>query len=346
MVARLSVIMPVYNGAAHLSEAVDSILKQTLGSFELLVMDDGSSDDTRVILKRYAEQDRRVRLHLRRHQGQIACRNELLQLARTSIVACADADDICLPDRLETQLATMERESDLWILGTAVISVDAKGARRKRWRMPTGSAAVGAELERRCCIAHPSCMMRVKHILAIGGYRAAYECAEDYDLFLRASELGKVDNLSMVGVLYRQHRASVSRRRSLRQAISTDLARATHFLRAAGHRDPTDGLAAAPALDDPMLSALIPAAQMEFHRAMEYAFDPLADPAEVEGAVGFFRHACIGNKQARAAQRAMLRLVGRRRFDLSSLIVAARAVALGPGRLRRLLLRTGNDGGL
>jgi hypothetical protein len=340
MVARLSVIMPVYNGAAHLSEALDSLLKQTLGDFELLVMDDGSSDDTPVILKRYAERDRRVRLHLRRHQGQIACRNELLQLARTNIVACADADDICLPDRFERQLATMERDGDLWILGTAVVSVDAKGARRRRWRMPTGSAAVRAELERRCCIAHPSCMMRLKHILAIGGYRPAYECAEDYDLFLRASELGKVDNLSSVGVLYRQHGDNVSHRHALRQAISTDLARATHFLRAAGHQDPTDGLATAPALDDPMLLVLIPAAQMEFHRALAYALDPLAGPDEVERAVGYFRHARIGNKQARAAQQAMLRLIGRRRFDLGSLMLAARAVALGPGRLRRLLLRT------
>jgi glycosyltransferase involved in cell wall biosynthesis len=282
MVARLSVIMPVYNGAAHLADAVDSVLKQTLGDFELLVMDDGSSDDTPIILKRYAEQDLRVRLHPRRHQGQIACRNELLQLARTNIVACADADDICLPDRFEKQVATMEQDSDLWILGTAVVSVDAKGARGRRWRMPAGSAAVAAELKRRCCIAHPSCMMRVKHILAIGGYRPAYECAEDYDLFLRASELGKVDNLSSVGVLYRQHGDNVSRRHGLRQAISTDLARATHFLRAAGRQDPTDGLAAAPALDDPILSVLIPAAQMEFHRALAYALDPFAGPDEVE----------------------------------------------------------------
>jgi hypothetical protein len=318
-------------------------LAQTVEDFELLIMDDGSTDDTPAILEHYARQDTRVRLFLRHHQGQTACRNELLQLASTDIVACADADDICLPDRLERQLATMTEDTDLWILGTAAVSIDQAGRRRRRWRVPTGSAAVGSELERRCCIVHPSCMMRAKPVLGIGGYRPAYDCAEDYDLFLRASEQGKVDNLDAVGVLYRQHEGNVSHRRNLRQAISTDLARATHLLRIAGRPDPTEGLTHAPELDDPILSELIPPPQMALHRATALALDPSADASALAEAADLFRRARVGKKRARASQQAMLQLIRRRPFDRVSLALAARAAALGPGRLARLLLKKSTE---
>src|SRR5262245_31931738 len=114
---KLSVIMPVYNGAKYIGTAIDSILCQTLQNFELLVLDDGSTDDTPAILARCATSDRRIRVFTRPRQGQIASRNELLHLARSDIVACADADDICLPDRFERQLPVMLRDPDLWVLG-------------------------------------------------------------------------------------------------------------------------------------------------------------------------------------------------------------------------------------
>jgi hypothetical protein len=338
MAALFSVMMPVFNATAYLSEAIDSVLGQTLADFEFLIMDDGSTDGTAGMLRHYADRDRRIRLFLRQHRGQIACRNELLQLARTDIVACADADDICLPDRFERQLPVMERDGALLVLGTAVIAINKDGARRKPLRVPTGSADVGAELGRRCCIAHPSCMMRARGIRAIGGYRPAYECAEDYDLFLRASERGKVDNLSVVGVYYRQHTDNVSHRNGLRQAISADLARATHALRLAGQVDPTAALAGAPDLDAPVLAALIPPAQMAFHRAVADALDARAGARARERAVQHFLRVRIASKQARAAQAAIVRLIGRRRFDYRSLRLAVRALSLGPRRLARLLL--------
>jgi hypothetical protein len=182
-------------------------------------------------------------------------------------------------------------------------------------------------------------MMRAKRILDIGGYRPAYDCAEDYDLFLRASGQGKVDNIDTVGVLYRQHERNVSHRRNLRQAISTDLARATHFIRLAGQPDPTDGLTRAPELDDPILSELIPPAQMELHRAMALAVAPGADASALAQATDVFLRARVGKKRARASQQAILRLIRGRPFDSVSIKLAARAAALGPGRLVRLLLK-------
>jgi glycosyltransferase involved in cell wall biosynthesis len=332
----LSVVMPVYNGAEYLGAAIDSILSQTFSAFELLVMDDGSTDATPAILASYASKDSRVRVFRRPRRGQIATRNELLQLARSEIVACADADDICLPDRLAQQLRAMSQDDRLWVLGTAMISIDGSGRHRRRWRVPTGSDVVGAGLERGCCIGHPSCMMRRQSILAIGGYRPAYEAAEDYDLFLRASEQGKVDNLEAVGVLHRMHGESVSQRQALRQAISVDLARATHRLRVEGRPDPTLDLAAPPDIEDPLVIALLSRAQMEYHRAMAVTADPRAERAEIDRALRYFVRAPVDKKQALATQRAIVRLLARRNFDRASLAAVMRAASLGPGRLVRL----------
>jgi GT2 family glycosyltransferase len=339
MAPLLSVMMPVYNGAAYIRDAVDSILQQTIKDFELLIMDDGSVDNTREILAAYAERDSRVRLFPRPRQGQIACRNELLQLARSGIVACADADDVYLPDRLEQQIAVMKRDSNLLVLGTATITIDGLSRRRRLNRVVTGSAEVAARLKQGCCIAHPSCMMRRAQILRIGAYREAYQSAEDYDLFLRASEHGKVDNLPVVGIFYREHDQSESQRYSQRQAISADLARATHALRIAKQPDPTDGMMHPPPLEDPMLAALLPPERMALHRAMAIALKSGARGDELESASRYFLSARIDKKQSRACQRAMIELIGKRRWHRSNLGLAARAIGLGPGRLARLLWR-------
>jgi GT2 family glycosyltransferase len=336
MAPELSVMMPVYNGAKYVGAAIDSILSQTFAAFELLVLDDGSTDETPALLARYAGADSRVRVFRCPRQGQIAARNELLQIARSDIVACADADDICLPDRFAQQLHAMSQNSRLWVLGTAMITINSSGRYRRRRKVPTGSDAVAAALERGCCIGHPSCMMRRQNMISIGGYRPAYEAAEDYDLFLRASERGQVDNLAAVGVLYRQHAASVSQRQAVRQAVSTDLARATHRLRVTGRPDPTAGLVAPPDLNDPLVGALLSSVQMEFHRAIAVTANPQATAEDIDRALRHFLNAPLGKKQSLATQRAILRLLGRRKFDHTSLEALMRAALLGPGRLFRL----------
>jgi glycosyltransferase involved in cell wall biosynthesis len=102
-------------------------LRQRFKDFEFLIMDDGSSDSSPAILRDYADRDGRIRLFLGPRQGQIAWRNELLQLVKTDMVACADADDVCLPGRLEHQFCVMNRDPDLWVLGTAMITIDGAG---------------------------------------------------------------------------------------------------------------------------------------------------------------------------------------------------------------------------
>ena len=101
----LSVAMSVYNGEAFLNEAIQSILDQSFGNFEFLIVDDGSTDRTPSIIEAHAQRDSRIRPIIRENRGLVASLNQLLAEARTPIVARMDADDICLPDRFERQMA-------------------------------------------------------------------------------------------------------------------------------------------------------------------------------------------------------------------------------------------------
>ncbi len=277
MTPKVSVLLPVHNAAVYLTEAVESILGQTISDFELICIDDGSTDGSPAILQGFAAQDERVRLVRREHRGLIAALNEGLRIARAPLVARMDADDISLPERLELQYRRFQLDANLWVLGTAEERIDAAGQRRGRHPVVSGCDAVAKALRENCIIRHPSVMMRRDPIQEIGGYRPAYKHAEDYDLWLRVSEHGKLDNLDVVALRYRMHSGSVSERHTVRQRLSAELARASHVLRRAGHEDPTASLNSEPDLwTDPLLDRLIPAHAM-FFRFVDLAFRACSD---------------------------------------------------------------------
>ena len=328
MEPKLTVMMPVYNGGPYLEDAVRSVLGQTLQQLKLLVINDGSDDGSGALLERLALEDARIELVQRGRRGQIATRNELLERATTDIVACADADDISLPDRLERQLRMFEDDPQLMVLGCQMNIVDAAGLVVGTLRRPCGAASVAQALQRGTAIAQPSSLMRRKAILAIGGYREAYLHAEDYDCFLRASEAGKVDNADFIGVHYRVHAQSVSHQNAVRQMASADLAHATHRLRRSGKPDPTASLGGAPGFDNPVMKALVPAAPI---------YRVLSRPTGSFTSAGLrvLVAAPVGNRQARHVQLALLSELGLRPFDGLSARMLYRAVALGPGRAMR-----------
>src|SRR6478672_11907562 len=103
----LSVLMPVYNGARYLAEAVESILGQTFRDFELIIVNDGSTDGSEKILRRYAEQDGRIKLISRPNTGIVGALNDAIAASKCELMARMDADDVAMPDRFEKQLAYM-----------------------------------------------------------------------------------------------------------------------------------------------------------------------------------------------------------------------------------------------
>jgi glycosyltransferase involved in cell wall biosynthesis len=233
--------MPVFNAAAFVGEAVESVLRQTLAEIELIAVDDGSTDDSVAILQGYERSDPRVRvLGVGEHRGISRVLNVGWREARAPYIARLDADDVALPDRLVQQARFLDDEESVAVLGTATIIIDSNGRRGATTVHPTSPAAIRVTLRRRNCLAHPSVMVRRSALEQVGGYR--FDHIEDYDLWLRLSESLDLANLREPLVLCRQHAGQVSfttlEEQVRRQLIVRNAARA----RRSGLPDPLAGV--------------------------------------------------------------------------------------------------------
>src|SRR5690606_1852371 len=176
-------------------------------------------------------------------------------------------------------------------------------------------------------------------ILAIGGYRAAYKHAEDYDLWLRVSERAKLDNIDFVGLLYRKHDAGISQRCSPRQRLSTALAQATHALRCKGLPDPTDGMAAEPDLwTCHLLDELVPA-HVEFFRVLAMAFgasEPHFDSEQLELWLRS-QSSDLVKQNSFLFMAALVQIIKKRPlFDPLTIRLAMLSLRINPGRFAKL----------
>jgi len=241
---RVSVVLPVYNGEPFLAEAVNSILAQRFRDFELIAINDGSTDASGETLDRAARTDTRVIvLHLA-NAGLIAALNRGLTLARGEFIARMDQDDLAHPERFARQVAFLDAHADIAVIGCAVTLIDERGRSIRDVIYPGTPDAVAAFLEIGSALAHPSVVMRREAVLALGGYRAAYRHAEDYDLWLRMAERYRLANLPDRLLLYRQHPAKLSAVYAVEQRLATRIALLAARCRRAGRPDPTDGLSA------------------------------------------------------------------------------------------------------
>jgi glycosyltransferase involved in cell wall biosynthesis len=216
----ISVIMPVRNAEHYLGEAIKSVLRQTVTDFEFLITDDGSSDESPEILRRYAESDPRIRLVPRRGEGYLIALNEMLAEACGKFVARMDADDVSMPDRLERQVAYLEANPECLVIGCRILVVDPDGDPLCIWNEEQRHEEIDvAHLDggRGAVICHPTAVMRRDAVLAVGGYRERFYTAEDLDLFLRLAERGLVANLPDVLLKYRMHPASICHKQKPRQ---------------------------------------------------------------------------------------------------------------------------------
>jgi glycosyltransferase involved in cell wall biosynthesis len=207
----ISVLMPVYNAQRYLAKAVASILSQTLGAFEFIIINDGSTDSSLAILKTYAARDPRIRLVSRPNTGYVKALNEALALARGEFVARMDADDVAMPERFERQIQYLRANPEVVLLGGASELIDGAGRLLLRPSvLVTDEQLQAAFLEGRTEIGHPTAMIRRKAMVDAGGYDESLRPSEDLDLWLRLAEIGKVANLPDFIIQYRIHDKSVS----------------------------------------------------------------------------------------------------------------------------------------
>jgi glycosyltransferase involved in cell wall biosynthesis len=185
---RVSVLVGVYDNAATLRRAIDSILGQTVEDLELIVIDDGSRDASPAIIAETAARDRRVRaLPMGRNVGISRSLNEGLRAARAPVVAVQDADDFSAPERLERQLATLEADHGIAVVGSRMHEVDDAG-RPLAPRTAFAAGEVNGVLLRFNPIPNTSSAFRRDVALALGGYDPRYRYAMEYDLWLRIAD--------------------------------------------------------------------------------------------------------------------------------------------------------------
>ncbi|WP_434722319.1 glycosyltransferase [Mesorhizobium sp. RIZ17] len=227
----VSVIIPVRDGAPYVGEALQSILDQDLADIEVIVVDDGSRDDSAAIATSISDRDSRVKLVANRGKGIVDALNMGLSLARAPLVARMDCDDVSLPDRLRLQVACFEANADLQLLGTAGLQIDRDGNPLRPLDVPSRNDQLRDALARYNPMLHPTVMFRAEAVRRAGGYRRAFTYAEDYDLWLRLSETGKLANMDARLVKLRSHPGQVSRIKEDQQKAVAALARQSALLR-------------------------------------------------------------------------------------------------------------------
>ena len=195
----VSVVMTVFNGSAHLSETIESILRQTLADFEFIIVDDGSTDSSVEMIRRYAALDARIQPILGAHRGHGAAANHGIAGARGAYIARMDHDDIALPERLAAQIDWMSRRS-VDVCGSQVQTF---GIEEAVWWFPETHAAIQNELLFRASLMQPSVVVRTE-ILRENPYheRAIYD---DYELWTRLALRYTLGNVSEVLLRYRRH---------------------------------------------------------------------------------------------------------------------------------------------
>jgi glycosyltransferase involved in cell wall biosynthesis len=226
----ISALMPVYNAARYLAEAIDSILAQTWTDFELIILNDGSTDGSGKILQRYAQQDDRIKLSSRNPGGRTnrgipKTRNELLAQASGEFIAVVDADDVSLPDRFARQLAFLRLHPDILCVGSDLNWIDQQNRPLGHCKMPQSNREIQALLLGGISMLHhPSALVRRSALLQVGGYDETMVASADLDLWLRLGEIGQLANLPETLLNHRLHSQSITHQQQTRQAADAHAA--------------------------------------------------------------------------------------------------------------------------
>ena len=232
----ISVLMTVYQGARYLPDTLESILTQTFGDFEFLVVDDGSTDGTTALLDEAAARDGRLSVqHNPSNQGITRSMNRLFPLARGRYVTRHDADDLSAPDRFARQAAFLDANPNIGLVSSQIGVIGSDGARLPTPRFVSGNdnQSIQETLYDYNCLCQGSVMFRRACREAVGLYDETLELSEDYDFWLRLAEVTQLVKLPTELYLYRDHPGSVSHlkygQQVLHKAIGLDKALTRRF---------------------------------------------------------------------------------------------------------------------
>ncbi len=202
----ISVIMPVFNGALYLDESIYSILTQTMGNFEFIIIDDYSTDSSVNIIRSF--KDKRINLYkCNNNYGNYFARNIGIKMAKGKYISVMDCDDIALPNKLQTQYRYMEKNSNIGMCGSFVRLMGTETILKK----PISHEQIKVTLLKDNCLTHPTLLVRNsinirKHL----HYNTMYYYSSDYDLMTRAANFTTLSNIPEVLLEYRLHTKQIS----------------------------------------------------------------------------------------------------------------------------------------
>lgn len=235
---RVSVVMPVRNGGSYARQAIESVLSQSYADLELIVIDDGSDDDTVSIVEQLKIDDQRLILIQQPPSGIVTALNRGIGASRGELIARMDADDIAALNRIECQVAAIDDAPGVAAVGSAAIIINSNGAILRTMSSPCSPQAIADRLATANCMIHPTVLVRKNILEAFGGYRAPFEGCEDYDLWLRIAEKHQLMNLPEALLFYRMHDRQCTWHRQETRIVAELGAQACSRLRLAGQPEP------------------------------------------------------------------------------------------------------------
>ena len=229
---RVSILLPTYNCERFIVDAIKSVLAQSFDDWELIVIDDGSTDNTSDIVREFSGTDNRIRyIKNEKNLGIQKSLNRGLKESKGEYIARIDDDDEWIDvGKIEKQVKFLDENPDYVLVGTGTIVVDASGNEMYRFLAPAMDKNVRGRMLSMNCFTHSSVMFRKDAVLKLGGYGESEEVrhVEDYDLWLRLGLVGKLANLPIYGVKFRIRRGALSESNKMEQ-FKKDLELARRF---------------------------------------------------------------------------------------------------------------------
>ncbi len=219
---KISVIIPVYNGAKFVKDAIESVLAQTYKDYEIIVVNDGSTDDTEEVLRPYIEEGI-IRYFYQENQGSANARNRAIAEAKGEYIAWLDQDDIWLPHRLEKTVRVMENDKEVVVVGGWFLDIDESGIPKGcNWFIKPG--IVNEQLRYGNAVASSSSLIRRSVIVENNEwFDQSFWPRDDYHMWVRLAKYGKIVVIPSVLYLYRHHSEQNIRKHNVRKDIPKNL---------------------------------------------------------------------------------------------------------------------------
>jgi glycosyltransferase involved in cell wall biosynthesis len=216
---KVSIILPVYNGEEFLRQAINSVLLQSFADWEMIIINDGSSDTSGSIIGSFVSKDSRIRQIVHeRNLGLVASLNEGVAVSSGEYLARLDSDDFWSdPDKLARQAAYLDNNPQCGLVGTRAEMVDMAGKHLYDFKPPSDDKNIRKQILLRNCFIHSSILIRKNILQQAGGYRVEDRHVEDYSLWLRMGKLAGFANLPEVSVVYRKNPSGITRTKNREQ---------------------------------------------------------------------------------------------------------------------------------